>query len=446
MRPGLTGLSILFTSLLCTVAGAATPSAPPAPSGILRLFDGAPRPEVQVMALAPDSTHPLVGESVTAETALRTAFPGSAIELARTGRADDGAALTLRWQKIWKSGVALRTAPQDLRPFMARGILAFDLKVDALDAGGIVFKVGCGAGCERQVPYVIPGRAAEGKGWQHIVLALSCFARDGDDFSKVDAPFSLEGTGSGQVSIANVAIAAEGTPTTSCPDWRTVAVTPARLDEAWSIDWWLPRHRQKLADARHMLAEGRSPQLIFIGDSITQGWEKEGAPVWQRYYARHHALGLGFGGDRTENVLWRLQHGAVDGLDPKVAMLLVGTNNTGLRGDFPAITAAGIRRNLEELQQRLPRTRILLLAIFPRDAAAGGVLRSTNEAINAILPTLADGNRVVFLDVNRTFLAPDGALSKDIMPDYLHPNEAGYALWARAMQPELDRLMALPRL
>ena len=86
MRPGLTGLSILFTSLLCTVAGAATP---PAPSGILRLFDGAPRPEVQVMALAPDSTHPLVGESVTAETALRTAFPGRAIELARTeiGRA-----------------------------------------------------------------------------------------------------------------------------------------------------------------------------------------------------------------------------------------------------------------------------------------------------------------------------------------------------------------------
>lgn len=439
MRAGPIGLPLILATLLAGPASAAPP-------GTLPLFDGAPRPGVEVRALAPDTIHVLDGASVSAEAALRTTFPGSAIELSRTKGPLDAAALTLRWQQIWKSGIAVHTPPQDLRGYLDRGTLAFDLKVDALDAGGIVFKVGCGAGCERQVPYVIPGRAAEGKGWQRIVLALSCFARDGDDFSKVDAPFSLEGTGSGQVSIANVAIAPDGTPTTSCPDWRTVAVTPAKLDEAWSIDWWLPRHRQKLADARRMLAEGHSPQLIFIGDSITQGWEKEGAPVWQRYYARHHALGLGFGGDRTENVLWRLQNGAVDGLDPKVAVLMVGTNNTGLRGDFPAITAAGIRRNLEELQQRLPRTRILLLAIFPRDAAGGGPLRNTNEAINAILPTLADGNRVVFLNVNRTFLTPDGALSKDIMPDYLHPNEAGYGLWARAMQPELDRLMALPRL
>jgi lysophospholipase L1-like esterase len=145
-------------------------------------------------------------------------------------------------------------------------------------------------------------------------------------------------------------------------------------------------------------------------------------------------------------VLWRLQNGAVDGLDPKVAVLMIGTNNTGLRGDFPASTVAGIRRNLDELRQRLPRTRILLVAIFPRDATPESLLRRINEAINAQLPTLADGNRVVFLDVNRAFLTPDGTLSKTIMPDLLHPNEAGYAIWAKAMQPELDRLMALPRL
>jgi len=195
-----------------------------------------------------------------------------------------------------------------------------------------------------------------------------------------------------------------------------------------------------------MVREARSPQLVFIGDSITQGWEKEGAPVWQTHYAKFDALDLGFGGDRTENVLWRLQNGAVDGLDPKVAVLMIGTNNTGLRGDFPASTVAGIRRNLDELRQRLPRTRILLVAIFPRDATPESALRRTNEAINAQLPALADGNRVVFLDVNRAFLTPDGTLSKTIMPDLLHPNEAGYAIWAKAMQPELDRLMALPRL
>jgi beta-glucosidase len=296
------------------------------------------------------------------------------------------------------------------------------------------------------VPYVLPGRAAQGKGWQRVVLALSCFARDGDDFSQVARPFTLEGTGSGQVSIANVAIAPGGTPNTACADWRTVAVTPAKLDEAWSIDWWLPRHRQKLGEAQQMVRKARSPQLVFIGDSITQGWEKEGAPVWQTHYAKFDALDLGFGGDRTENVLWRLQNGAVDGLDPKVAVLMIGTNNTGLRGDFPASTVAGIRRNLDEIKQRLPRTRILLVAIFPRDATPESPLRRINEAINAQLPALADGNRVVFLDVNGAFLTPDGTLSKTIMPDLLHPNEAGYAIWAKAMQPELDRLMALPRL
>jgi len=439
MRPGPASLSILCSSLLCAAASAAPPAA-------VVLFDEVARPGVEILALAPDTTHLLAGDAVTAAAALRTTFPESAIELTRSKRADGGAALTLQWRQIWKSGVALQTAPQDLRPLLAQGTLGFDLKVDALDAGGLVVKIGCGPSCERQVPYVLPGRAAQGKGWQRVVLALSCFARDGDDFSQVVRPFALEGTGSGQVSIANVAIAAGGTPNTACPDWRTVAVTPARLDEAWSIDWWLPRHRQKLDDAQQMVREGRSPQLVFIGDSITQGWEKEGAPVWQTHYAKFDALDLGFGGDRTENVLWRLQNGAVDGLDPKVAVLMIGTNNTGLRSDFPASTVAGIRRNLDELRQRLPRTRIMLMAIFPRDAMPDSTLRRTNEAINAQLPALADGNRIVFVDVNRAFLTPDGLLANTIMPDLLHPNAAGYAIWAKAMQPELDRLMALPRL
>jgi lysophospholipase L1-like esterase len=439
MRPAYTALPLLVS---CLLSGAAS-AAPPAP---LVLLGDAPRPGVEILALAPDTTHVLEGEKVTADAALRTTFPDSAIELARRKRPDGDAALTLQWRKIWKSGVALQTAPQDLRPFLARGTLAFDLKVDALDTGGLMVKVGCGPSCERQVPYVLPGRAAQGKGWQRVVLALSCFARDGDDFSQVARPFTLEGTGSGQVSIANVAIAPDGTPNTACADWRTVAVTPAKLDEAWSIDWWLPRHRQKLDEAQQMVRDARSPQLVFIGDSITQGWEKEGAPVWQTHYAKFDALDLGFGGDRTENVLWRLQNGAVDGLDPKVAVLMIGTNNTGLRGDFPASTVAGIRRTLDEIKQRLPRTRILLVAIFPRDATPESPLRRINETINAQLPALADGNRVVFLNVNRAFLTPDGTLSKTIMPDLLHPNEAGYAIWAKAMQPELDRLMALPRL
>lgn len=439
MRAGLAALSLSIASMLPALAHAAPPFD-------LVLFDGAPRQGVTVSAVAPDTEHVLLGERVDADAGIRDKFPGSAIELARSAGPDGRGALTLRWNKIWKSGVRLAGPSFDLRPYLAAGTLAFDLKVDALDQGGILFRVGCGDDCERHVSYVLPGRAAQGKGWQRIVLSMSCFARDGDDFGAVTRPFLLEGTGSGQVAVANVAFAQDGVPNTPCPDWRTVAVTPDTLNESWSTSWWLPRHREKLEEARRMVLEGRSPQLVFTGDSITQGWEKEGAQVWRQHYARHDALALGFGGDRTENVLWRLRHGEVDGIDPKVAVLLIGTNNTGHRRDFPAITAAGIERNLEELKQRLPRTRILLLAIFPRDAAADGPLRRLNEQVNARLPALADGRRVFFLDVNKAFLGADGSLPANVMPDALHPNEAGYAIWARAMQPELDRLMALPRL
>jgi len=441
---------IRFTCLLVlgTLAGCSgsAPARPGEPD--LVLFDGQPRRGLQVVALAPDTEQVLAGDAVSADHALARRFPGSAIGVRRVAGpgGDEGGALALDWRAIWKSGVRLQGAPLDLRPFLAGGTLAFDLKVDGLATGGIVFKVGCGPDCERQVSYVVAGRAAAGQGWRRVVLSMACFVRDGDDMHAVERPFALEGTGSGAVSVANVALARTGTPNTPCPDWRTVAVTPATLDESWSLDWWLPRHRQKLAEVARMRAEGRPPQLVFIGDSITQGWEKEGAPVWRQYYARHDALGLGFGGDRTENVLWRLQHGAVDGIDPKVAVLMIGTNNTGLRADFPATTVAGIRRNLDELRRRLPRTRILLLAIFPRDATPDGPARRTNDRINALLPALADGERVSYLDINAAFLDQEGRLSNDVMPDLLHPNARGYAAWATAMQPALDRLMALPRL
>lgn len=431
--------------LAAGLAGMAPAQAEPLPDGIA-LFGTGARHGLQVVALAPDSEHALVGREVGAGPALAARFPDSAITLARAPGPDGGAALVLRWRDIWKSGVRLQGVPLDLRPYLARGTLAFDLKVDSLARGGIVFKVGCGPGCERQVPYVVPGRAAEGRGWRRVVLPLSCFARDGDDFGAVDRPFTLEGTGSGEVGLANVAFARGGEPNTACPDWRTVAVTPATLDESWSLDWWLPRHRQKLLDKERMLAAGRAPQLVFVGDSITQGWEKEGARVWQEHYARHDALNLGFGGDRTENVLWRLRNGEVDGIAPKVAVLMIGTNNAGLRGDFPASTVAGIRADVDELRRRLPRTRILLLAVFPRDAAADGPLRRINDEVNARLPALADARQVFFADINRAFLGPDGALSPEVMPDLLHPNEAGYAIWARAMRPALERLLALPPL
>ena len=155
MRAGLAALSLTIASMLPALAHAAPPVD-------LVLFDGAPRQGVTVAAVAPDTEHVLVGERVDADAGLRAKFPGSAIELARSEGPDGGGALTLRWNKIWKSGLRLSGPSFDLRPYLAGGTLAFDLRVDALDKGGILFRVGCGEDCERHVSYVLPGRAAQG--------------------------------------------------------------------------------------------------------------------------------------------------------------------------------------------------------------------------------------------------------------------------------------------
>ena len=363
--------------------------------------------------------------------------PNAVVELRRDARN----ALRLSWKDAWFSTVRLETAPLDLRSYLAHGMVSFDLKVNELASGGLAFRVDCGKECERKVSYVVPARAAQGEGWRHLSYALRCFYREGDDFSAVTQPFALDGTGAGDVEIANIRIDANGTPNSACPDYRTVSFTPAPLEESWSLDWWLPRHQEKLAEIARRRTAGEATDLVFLGDSITHNWEKERQPLWQVLYGGYHPLNLGYGADRTENLLWRLQHGEADGIDPKVAVLMIGTNNTGLRHEAPEVTLAGIRRDIDELRKRLPHTTVLLLAIFPRGADAEDGLRRANEKVNALLPQLADGKQVIVLNINAAFLAPDGSLSKEIMPDLLHPNEKGYRLWAEAMQPTLDRLM-----
>ncbi|MES2165025.1 MAG: GDSL-type esterase/lipase family protein [Pseudomonadota bacterium] len=351
----------------------------------------------------------------------------------------DGDALIVRFSSWYASLRVEGGKPVDLRPYLAHGVLALDVNVKELAKGGLSFAVGCGEQCSRNVPYVLPARAFAGKGWQHVVVPVSCFVHEGDDLSAVAQPFALDVTGGGDVSVANIKYQAGGKPNVSCPDYKTVSVTPDKLNESWAIDWWTPRHEKKLAEAQ---ALGKSAEVVFIGDSITEGWEKSGAPVWERYYKPMNGLALGFGGDRTENVLWRLLHGEVDHLAPKVAVLMFGTNNTGHRHEDPRTTAAGIRRNLDELRRRLPDTKILLLAIFPRGEKPDDQLRQINEKVNGIIAGFADQRHVFYLDINQAFLTADGTLSKDIMPDLLHPNQQGYEIWAKAMAPTLEKLMA----
>ena len=433
-------MKMLHKNLLCAVlmlagvAHAATPDD-------IALHTARPLAGWQWMVTDFEGQQALTGASVTVPKPASPRVPSSLVN----ARISDDAAVTLQFKDTWIAQLKLEGGgPLDLRPFLAEGTLEFDLNVVELAQGGLKFKLSCGEGCERKIPYLAAGRAAAGQGWRHLSFALSCFAHEGDDFSKTPLPFALEGTGTGEVSVAHLRVVRQGKPNTACPDYRRESVTPSPLLEAWSVGWWMPRHQAKLDEIRQHREAGRQVELAFIGDSITQGWENEGRAAWASHFARYNAVNLGFGGDKTENVLWRLTQGELDGFGPRVAVLMIGTNNTGDRQEDPRSTAAGIRRLLDEIKAHQSATKVLLLAIYPREEKPGGPLRAINTRVNELISGFADGQRVFFLNINPQLVNADGTLSADVMPDWLHLSPKGYAIVARNLAPTLEKLLKQP--
>ena len=218
-------------------------------------------------------------------------------------------------------------------------------------------------------------------------------------------------------------------------DKKVLATTPAAKSES---GWWPKRHAEKLAEVK---AKKGNVDLLFIGDSITHAWENKGKKLFDEYYGKRKPFNIGYSGDRTENVLYRLAHGEVDGISPKLAVIMIGTNNTGHREDPPAETAAGIKAILDDLRERLPETKLLLLGVFPRSNKPEDKKRKINDDINKIISKYDDGKMIHYLDINHIFLEEDGTLPKSIMPDFLHPNVEGYKKWADAMEPTISKLM-----
>jgi N-acetylglucosamine-6-sulfatase len=198
-------------------------------------------------------------------------------------------------------------------------------------------------------------------------------------------------------------------------------------------------------EARHerfnaISKEGKA-RVVFLGDSITQGWEGPGRAVWTEKFEPLGAANFGISGDRTEHVLWRLEHGNFDGLKPELIVVMIGTNNTGHRKDPSAETAAGVLTIVEKLQAKCPDARILLLAIFPRGETKSDPLRVLNDGANALVRERVDGKRVVWLDVGDKYLNADGTMKKDLMPDLLHPNEKGYVVWGEAIEGKVRTML-----
>lgn len=240
-----------------------------------------------------------------------------------------------------------------------------------------------------------------------------------------------------RIGLAVLALALISTPA-QCQDKGPATVRPdARLDQ----QSWMKLHQAFLDRAAK-----KDVDLLFLGDSITQGWGDNA--VWKRHYGPRNAANFGISGDRTQHVLWRIEHGEIDGLSPRVAVLMIGTNNIG--SDSPEEIAEGVGAIVAKMREKMPTTKVLVLGVFPRGMdRSGDFIRKSDRAkpsdtpgkINDLLAKLDDGKAIEYLDISKSFLDDDGQIPKSLMPDYLHLSPAGYRKWAEAIEPTLWDLM-----
>ncbi len=207
---------------------------------------------------------------------------------------------------------------------------------------------------------------------------------------------------------------------------------------------WIKRHESFVE-----IAKKGGVDVLFLGDSITDNWRKpeQGFAVWEKNFAPLHAANFGIGGDQTQHVLWRMKNGELSGIKPRAVVLMIGTNNTGLERDqlTPRNTTdevtAGVTAIVQGLRTQLPETKILLLAIFPRAKLPTDPVRLQIGEINSALARLHDGKHILFLNIGDRFLEADGTMSKEVMPDFLHPSTKGYEIWAEAIKNPLAELL-----
>ena len=229
------------------------------------------------------------------------------------------------------------------------------------------------------------------------------------------------------------------------PFGYVISTTPTprhRFSEPYN--GWHKRYdakRKQIADAKNQI------DVVFIGDSITHGWENRASmEILKKHFPQHEILNLSHAGDRTEHQLWMAGEsgflqpsGAYKGINPKLIVVLIGTNNIGHRTAGPEATAAGIKLIVEALRKNCPEAKILLFGVFPRAQNPDHVFRGQVKEINQIICTLADGENVFYEDIAGKLLEKDGTLSKKIMPDYLHLSPAGYEIWAQAIELYVKR-------
>ncbi|MBX3112983.1 MAG: hypothetical protein KF836_00300 [Fimbriimonadaceae bacterium] len=219
------------------------------------------------------------------------------------------------------------------------------------------------------------------------------------------------------------------------------AVVPVNRSDAG----WTARHEEMVKLAK----SGEKFELVLIGDSITHGWGGRPQPnaQWKGVAPDHYdelfgpykPLNLGISGDRTQHVLWRLDNGELEGVNPKVCMIMIGTNNVG--SNTSAEVFEGISKIVDKVHEKSPKSKVLIIGILPRDFEITEN-RKKNDAVNEMIEKKSWPAYVTYQNVNKGFLDSEGKMSPSVMPDALHPNAAGYKIWGDAIKPTLAKLFS----
>ncbi|MBE6407177.1 MAG: G-D-S-L family lipolytic protein [Lentisphaerae bacterium] len=223
---------------------------------------------------------------------------------------------------------------------------------------------------------------------------------------------------------------------------------PCEKIEEDGYDWY-DRHRRKLEEVKTKQAD-----IVFIGDSITHFWNNEdgdgnGLDVWEEFYGKRSVLNLGYGFDRTQNMLWRIHNGEMENQTPEMIVINAGTNQFSITqkydGDSSEIAFEGVKLLIEEMRKLCPAARIVVMAVFPR--LPEETTQKRIDGLNALLKIYVEeqqkaGDNILFLDITKQMRHLDGSFNPDLYIDQrCHPNSAGYRIWAEALEVEIRKIM-----
>lgn len=216
-------------------------------------------------------------------------------------------------------------------------------------------------------------------------------------------------------------------------------IPPSTQDKEWMPEAeWLKRHDGLLQRTQ----AHQDAQLVFLGDSITEGWNGEGQASWDTlFYQPYHALNLGIGGDEVQHVHWRIINGEGDGISPKIVVILIGTNNIGNSGHKAPEVSDTLHAFIQAVADKWPGAKVLVHTIFPRNAETDHPFRGEIEAVNEDIREWALAGEFELIDLYDLFLEDDGGISTDNMPDLLHLSAVAYAAWAEKLDARIKELL-----